>query len=347
MTEPATTSSTDLTVAGRPPLSVLDLAIVTKGGSSADALARTTALAQHAESLGFHRFWVAEHHNMAAVASTTPPVLMAHLAARTERIRIGSGGIMLPNHAPLVVAEHIAALEALHPGRIDLGLGRAPGSDQLTAAALRRSVDLLGADDFPRDLLDLMGLLGDVRGEGGLWEHFRATPAAETVPEVVLLGSSGYSAQLSGVLGLRFAYAHHFDSGGTLPALALYRQRFAPSPVLDAPYVIVTANVLVAETDEEAAYQAAPGRLMVHGIRTGRFEPLCSPEEAAADPNLPAALAMPSQRIQGSPATVIAELDALVAETGADEIMVSSVAHDLDVRRRSLSLLAEAWTAPA
>jgi luciferase family oxidoreductase group 1 len=348
MTDATATSSShpDLTSGGRPPLSVLDLAIVTKGGTSAEALARSTALAQRAEALGYHRFWVAEHHNMAAVASTTPPVLMTHLAANTETIRIGSGGIMLPNHAPLVVAEQIAALEALYPDRIDLGLGRAPGSDQATAAALRRSVDLLGADDFPRDLLDLMGLLGDVRGEGGLWEHFTATPAAVTAPQIVLLGSSGYSAQLAGVLGLRFAFAHHFDSGGTLPALELYRRRFAASPVLDEPYVIVTANVFVAPTDEEAEYQSAPGRLMVHGIRTGRFEPLCSPEEAQADPNLPAALAMPSQRIQGSPETVIAELDALVTATGADEIMVSSVAYDLDVRLQSLELLADAWAAP-
>ena len=334
------------TIAPRPPLSVLDLAIVTTGGTSGEALARTTALAQHAEALDFQRFWVAEHHNMAAVASTTPPVLMAHLAAHTDRIRVGSGGIMLPNHAPLVVAEHIAALEALYPNRIDLGLGRAPGSDQRTAAALRRSVDLLGADDFPRDLLDLMGLLGDVRGEGGLWEHFTATPAATTSPQILLLGSSGYSAQLAGVLGLRFAFAHHFDGGGTLSALELYRRRFAPSPVLDAPHVIVTANVLVADTDEEAVFEAAPGRLMVHGIRAGRFEPLCSPEEAATHPDLPAALATPSQRIQGSPETVVAQLDALVTETGADEIMVSSVAHGIDARLRSLELLAKAWDAP-
>jgi luciferase family oxidoreductase group 1 len=281
---------------------------------------------------------------MPSVASTTPPVLMAHLAASTERIHVGSGGIMLPNHTPLVVAEHIAALEALHPGRIDLGLGRAPGTDPRTAAALRRtSIRQLGVEDFPRDVIDLMGLLGDPRGEGGLWERFRATPAATTRPEIFLLGSSAYSAQLAGALGLRFGFAHHFDTGGTLEAVAQYREAFRPSPVLDAPHVLVTANVLVADTAEEAAFQAGPGRLMVHGIRTGRFEPLRSPEDAAAHPDLPAALAMRSNRIQGAPEEVVAGLDALVAATGADELMVSTVAHGLATRLHSLELLAEAW----
>ena len=152
---------------------------------------------------------------------------------------------MLPNHTPLIVAEHIAALEALHPGRIDLGLGRAPGSDPATTAAIRGSSDAFGAEDYPRDLLDLMGLLGDRRGEGGLWERFAATPAATSSPQIVLLGSSGYSAQLAGILGLRFAFAHHFDTGGTLEAIGLYREAFRPSPVLAQPHVIVTANVLV------------------------------------------------------------------------------------------------------
>jgi luciferase family oxidoreductase group 1 len=329
----------------RPPLSVLDLAIVTEGGTSGAALADATVLAQRAEALGFRRFWVAEHHNMPSVASTTPPVLMAHLAAKTSRIRVGSGGIMLPNHPALVVAEQIAALEALHPGRIDLGLGRAPGTDPRTAAALRRTEAGLGAEDFPRDLLDLMGLLGDVRGEGGLWERFSATPVATSSPQILLLGSSGYSAQLAGLLGLPFAFAHHFDTGGTFEAMRLYRSSFRPSPVLDEPHAIVTANVLVAPTDEEAEHQAAPGRLMVHGIRTGRFEPLRSPEDAAASPHLAAARAMPSNRIVGTPESAVATLDALVETTQADEVMVSSVAHGLETRLRSLELLAAAWAA--
>jgi len=331
----------------RPPLSVLDLAVVKKGATSADALADTTALAQRAEELGYRRFWVAEHHNMPLVASTTPPVLMAHLAARTNTIRIGSGGIMLPNHAPLVVAEHVAALEALHPGRIDLGLGRAPGTSQETALALRRSARLLGAEDFPGDLIDLMGLLGDVRGEGGLWERFSATPVATSTPEILLLGSSDYSAVLAGRLGLPFVFAHHFDQGGTLEALDAYRSAFRPSPVLDRPHVMVTANVLVAETDEEAEYQAAPGRLMATLIRYGRFDPLVPPEEAVAHLLIATTAPSPTNRIVGGPATAIAELDHLVAATGADELMVTSVAHGLDVRVRSLELLVEAWTEPS
>lgn len=333
----------------RPPLSVLDLAIVNEGASSTDALRASTALAQRAEALGYERFWVAEHHNMPSVASTTPPVLMAHVAASTKRIRVGSGGIMLPNHPPLVVAEHVAALEALHPGRIDLGLGRAPGTDPTTAAALRRSADGLGAEDFPRDLLNLMGLLGDVRqemeGKGGLWERFRATPVATSSPQIVLLGSSGYSAQLAGILGLRFAFAHHFDTGGTLEATALYREAFRPSPVLERPHLIITANVLVAPTHEEAHWEAQSGRLMVHGIRTGRFEPLRSPEDAAAHPHMSAARGMPSNRVVGAPDAVVEQLDELVDTTGADEVMVSTVAYGLDVRLRSLELLAAAWSA--
>ncbi|MGI8808251.1 MAG: LLM class flavin-dependent oxidoreductase [Acidimicrobiales bacterium] len=327
----------------RPPLSVLDLAVVNAGSTTRAALVATTTLAQRADEVGYHRFWVAEHHNMALVASTTPPVLMAHLAARTSRIRIGSGGIMLPNHAPLVVAEHVAALEALHPGRIDLGLGRAPGTSQETAVALRRSVHLLGAEDFAGDLVDLMGLLGDVRGEGGLWERFSATPSATSTPQILLLGSSGFSAQLAGRLGLPFVFAHHFDQGGTLEALDLYRLAFRPSPVLDEPCVIVTANVLVAATDEEADWEAGPGRLMVYAIRSGRFAPLVTPEVAAGQPEMARARAAPTNRIAGSPGTALAELDRLQAATGADEMMVTTVAHGLATRLRSLELLAAAW----
>ena len=332
-----------------PPLSVLDLAIVNAGSTSAVALAGTTRLARSAERLGFHRFWVAEHHNMASVASTTPPVLMAHLAAVTERIRVGSGGIMLPNHPPLVVAEQVAALEALHPGRIDLGIGRAPGTDQATAAALRRSAEGLGAEDFPKDLLDLMGLLGDpraeIRGDGGLWERFRATPAAESSPQILLLGSSGYSARLAGLLGLPFVFAHHFDMGGTLEALDLYRTSFQPSVVQQRPHVIVTVNILVAETDDDAEREALPGRIMTYGIRTGRFVPMLDPDAAARHPHAGAARNLVTNRVVGTPLAVQERLDDLVAETAADELMVSTVAHGSDVRVHSLELLAATWTA--
>ena len=194
------------------PLSVLDLATVASDASSAQALTEATTTAQMAEQLGYKRFWVAEHHNMNTVASTSPAVLMAHIAASTSKIKVGSGGVMLPNHAPLVIAEQFALLEALHPGRIDLGIGRAPGSDRETMIAVRGSAAAMSVEDFPRDLVDVLGLLGDVRSDEGLWKKFAATPLAVSSPDVLLLGSSGYSAQLAGILGLPFAFANHFDT---------------------------------------------------------------------------------------------------------------------------------------
>ncbi|HRE03564.1 MAG TPA: LLM class flavin-dependent oxidoreductase [Ilumatobacteraceae bacterium] len=325
------------------PLSVLDLAMVVAGGSSHAALAATTQLAQAADRLGYTRFWVAEHHNMPSVACTSPTVLMAHLAAVTEHIRVGSGGVMLPNHAPLVVAEQFAMLEALHPDRIDIGIGRAPGTDPRTAAALRRSPEGLGAEDFPRELIDLMGLLGDPRRDEGLWTQFRATPVATSSPAVFLLGSSGYSAQVAGYLGLPFGYAHHFDMGGTEQAVALYRETFTPSPILDEPYLVITANVLAADTDELANWHADPGRLTMLRRRTGRFMPLPSPADAAAHPDLEMARGLPSNRIIGDAATCVAELRALAAATDANEMMITAVAYDLDVRIHSLELVAAAW----
>ena len=325
------------------PLSILDLATVSEGSTSAAALADTAHLARHAETLGYTRFWVAEHHNMPTVASTTPPVLIAHLAAVTTTIRVGSGGVMLPNHPPLVVAEQFAMLEALYPGRIDLGIGRAPGTDPATAAALRRSPAALAAEEFPQHLLDLMGLLGYPRTTTGMWTRFAATPAAVTAPTFVLLGSSDYSAQLAGRLGLPFAFAHHFDTGGTLLALDLYRQNFVPSEALAQPYAIVTVNVLVAATDDEAAWFAAPGQLMTLAIRTGRFRQVLSPEAAATDPDLPLARQLPSNRIIGEPGTVVARLETLVRETDADELMIFTMTHHLAERLRSLELLTQAW----
>ncbi|MCV2489592.1 LLM class flavin-dependent oxidoreductase [Geodermatophilus sp. YIM 151500] len=339
-TEPPTEQSTEQSPL---PLSVLELATVGSGQSTAEALAATTEVARTADRLGYRRLWVAEHHNMPAVASTNPPVLVAHLAAVTERIRIGSGGVMLPNHAPLVVAEQFALLEALHPGRIDLGIGRAPGTDQHTALALRRDPAALSADDFPQHLLDLLGLLGDERVEGGLAERFSATPAAESAPQVVLLGSSGFSAQLAGALGLPFAYAHHFGGPHTVAAVGLYRDSFRPSPVLDRPCTIVTANVLAAETDAEARRLALPGQLMRLAIRTNRLRPVPSPAEAEADPERAAAESMPSNAIVGTPDVVVAGLRRLAQETGADELMVSASTHGVAERVRSLELVAAAW----
>jgi luciferase family oxidoreductase group 1 len=327
----------------RPPLSVLDLATVSDGATSADALAATTALARRAEALGYLRFWVAEHHNMPSVASTSPAVLIAHIAANTSTLRVGSGGVMLPNHAPLVVAEQFALLEALHPGRIDLGIGRAPGTDPMTAAALRRAPAALGAEEFPRHLLDLMGMLGDPRTQDGLWTRLAATPVAASAPAIVLLGSSDYSAQLAGQLGLPFAFANHFGTGGTLEALGLYRAAFTPSEDLDRPHAIVSASVLVADTDEEADRLAAPGQLAMYALRTGRFVPLLSPERAAAHPDFAAAQRMPTNRIVGSPDSVVARLEQLARETSADELMIFTFAHGLDERIRSLELLARHW----
>ncbi len=340
-------------MSARVPLSVLELAVVTEEGTSGDALRGATEVAQAADRLGYERFWVAEHHNMTSIASTNPPVLMAHLAARTERIRVGSGGVMLPNHAPLVVAEQIATIEALHPGRVDLGIGRAPGTDPYTAMALRRSDDL-SAEDFPRDLLDLMGLLGDprpdaraelVRSGQPLWERFGATPRAVTRPQILLLGSSGYSAQLAGMLGLRFVFAHHFDMGGTDEAVAAYRRSFRPSAELSQPHLIVSANVLVASTDEEAGRQALPGQLLIHGIRTGQIIRLVSPEAAQDHAWAGAARNARSNRIVGTADRAVEQLETLQERTGADELMISTVCHGTRSRIASLELLADAWSA--
>ncbi len=331
------------------PLSALDLATVSDGGTSAQALEETTELARAADRLGYVRFWVAEHHNIDTVASTSPAVLIAHLAAHTERIKLGSGGVMLPNHSPAVVAEQFAMLEALHPGRVDLGVGRAPGSDRISAAAVRGPAedgavpDPWQVDDFPSHLIDLMAYLGDVRTSEGPWSGFRATPKATSAPAVLLLGSSGYSAQLAGYLGLPFAFAHHFDGGGVLGALDLYRQRFQPSAVLDEPHVMVSVGLVTAADTETAQYHAAPSLLRRWGIRTGRFWPLFSPDEAMSHPEWQRAATMPTNAIVGDPGEVVAALEELADATGADELMIHTSTFGLAERIASLELLADAW----
>jgi luciferase family oxidoreductase group 1 len=324
------------------PLSVLDLSVVRDGGSSHDALADTTRLAQHVDRLGFRRFWVAEHHNMATVASTSPAVLIAHLASATERIRVGSGGVMLPNHAPLAVAEQFGLLEALHPGRIDLGIGRAPGTDPVTASAFGRHPHE-SVEKFPRDLIDVMGMLGDRRGEGGMWERFRATPAPTSSPLIALLGSSGYSAQLAGMLGLPFAYAHHFDTGATDIASQLYLDHFRPSPVLDQPYLIVGVGALAAETDADAERIGLPSRILRLGIRTNRRHPLVSPEVAVDHPDADQARRMPTEQLIGSVERVVEGLRHLVHRTKASELMITASTFDLEDRLSSLDLIDAAW----
>ena len=248
------------------PLSVLDLAPVAEGSDNGTALAHTTALASRVEELGYHRLWVAEHHNMPGIASSAPAVLLAHLAARTSSIRLGSGGVMLPNHAPLVVAEQFGTLVALHPDRIDLGIGRAPGTDQLTALALRRSVEGLSAEDFPQELARLIGYFESGSGQ----PRVTAVPGRGDAPEIWLLGSSDFSARLAGRLGLPFSFTHHFSAANTDLALELYRAEFRPSRWLSEPYAMVAVSAVCADTDERAEYLSLPSGLAFLRLRQGR-----------------------------------------------------------------------------
>jgi len=323
------------------PLSVLDLAPFAAGGTSGQALAQTTELARRTEELGYHRFWVAEHHNMPAIASSAPAVLIAHLAASTSRIRVGSGGVMLPNHAPLVVAEQFGTLEALHPGRIDLGIGRAPGTDQRTALALRRTVEGLSAEDFPRELFDLIGLFGG--GEDA--PPILARPGRGDMPAIWLLGSSGYSAQLAGLLGLPFSFAHHFSAANTEPALALYRQNFRPSAVLDKPLAMVCVAVICADSDEQAQFLGGPARVSFAQLRSGQPKALITPQEAASYEYSPAEQMFVRDRFAGqavgSPETVRGELQGLLDRTQADEMMLTTMVYDIKDRARSFELVAE------
>jgi len=324
-------------------LSVLDLATVAKGSTPADALADTTRLAGVAESLGYHRMWVAEHHGMPAVASSAPAVLIGHLADATTTLRVGAGGVMLPNHAPLVVAEQFATLEALHPGRIDLGLGRAPGTDPATARALRRSADL-GAEHFPEDVVELINYLVD---HDGPVTHPAPVPGRGYLPQVWLLGSSTFSAQLAGMLGLPFSFAFHFAPALVDEAVGLYRSHFRPTGLLAEPHVMVAASVLCADTDQEARWLAGPSALTVLQLRTGTLSPVVSPEEAAAYPFTDQERAVveeaTAEHIVGGPDAVHARLTALAERTGADELMLSTRAHSSATRARSLTLVAQRW----
>ena len=325
------------------PLSVLDLATVASGSTPAQALAETTRLAAVAEGLGYHRLWVAEHHGMPAVASSAPAVLIAHLANATTTLRVGSGGVMLPNHAPLVIAEQFGTLEALHPGRIDLGLGRAPGTDPITARALRRRGEL-GADHFPEDVVELIGYLAETDRPP---THPASVPGRGYLPEVWLLGSSTFSARLAGALGLPFSFAYHFSPRDVDAALRQYRASFRPSFVLNEPYTMVAVSVLCAPTDDEARWLAGPSALTILQLRTGRLGPLPSPEEAAAYRFSPAERALVDEttasHLVGDPDTVHRGLLALQQRTGADEIMLSTRAHSYESRVQSLTLVAQQW----
>jgi luciferase family oxidoreductase group 1 len=331
----------DSVVTRRPPLSVLELVPVGDGSTPAAALASAVDLARLAERLGYARLWVAEHHNMPGIASSSPPVLISHLAANTERIRVGAGGVMLPNHASLVVAEQFGMLEALHPGRIDLGIGRAPGTDPVTAAALRRNPDSLAADEFPAQLRDLF-LYFD-----GRHPQITAVPGRGYRPAVWMLGSSDFSAQVAGALGLPFSFAHHFASHNTVAALGVYRDAFQPSPELAEPYAMIGVPVICAETTERARWLAGPSALGFARLRQGRPTQLPTPEAAAEYVFSPLEKEIvkgwTAPLICGTPEHARAELEELVERTGADELMITTMIHGPADRLRSYELIAEAW----
>lgn len=332
------------------PLNVLDLASRPAGGSNADAVAGTIRLAQEAERLGYRRFWVAEHHGMPAIASSAPAVLIAGIAGATERIRVGSGGVMLPNHAPLVVAEQFGTLRALYGDRIDLGIGRAPGTDGATAMALRRSTEGLGVDDFPQQLLDLFGFFHGGMSDANPLHTITAVPGLGDAPEVWLLGSSGYSAQVAAALGLPFAFAHHFAGENTEAALDLYRSRFEPGEQLDEPHAMIAVNVVSDDDPEQVRALSLPGQLSFLRMRHGLKPQPVSVEEALAYEFSPAEeefiAARNARQAIGTPDQVKARLDSLIASTGVDELMVSSGAATVEGRVRSLEIVAGLYPAP-
>ena len=327
------------------PLSVLDLAPVAEGSTPADALAAAAGYARAVEALGYDRYWVAEHHGMPGIASSAPAVLLAHVAGATSTIRLGSGGVMLPNHAPLVVAEQFGMLEALHPGRVDLGLGRAPGTDQVTAHAIRRR-RLDGPDDFPSQLAELVGYFDGSIPADHPFSRIEATPARGYRPAIWLLGSSDFSATLAGRLGLPFSFAYHFAPAGLESALHAYRSAFDPSDDCPEPYVMLGVSTVCAESEERARWLAAPGGLAFLRLRQGRPGRYPRPEDAAAyryTPTERAAIkAWTSSHVVGTSDAVVEGLHVLVERTGVQELMISTVLADPDDRLRSVALLAEA-----
>ncbi|WP_029002836.1 LLM class flavin-dependent oxidoreductase [Azorhizobium doebereinerae] len=318
-------------------LSILDLAPIPQGATAREALHRSLDLAQHAEAWGYNRFWVAEHHNMVGIASAATSVVIGFLAGGTQRIRVGAGGIMLPNHSPLVIAEQFGTLEALYPGRIDLGLGRAPGTDQMTLRALRR--DPRTADNFPQDVLELQALLGPAQPD----QRIRAVPGTGSQVPLWILGSSLFGAQLAAMLGLPYAFASHFAPELLIPALETYRERFEPSRQLQKPYAMVGVPVVAAETDAEARRLFTSTQQsfanMFRGAR-GQLPPPIDDIESYWTPSEKIQVqGMLGRAVVGGPETVRAGLEALIAETGADELMVASAIFDHAARLRSYEIL--------
>jgi luciferase family oxidoreductase group 1 len=322
------------------PLSVLDLAPVGSGSTASQALRNTVDLARLADREGYVRYWLAEHHGMPSIASSSPEILIEHVASRTERIRVGSGGVMLPNHVPLKVAESFHTLEALHPGRIDLGIGRAPGSDPATAAAMRP----FNAEQFAAQLAELVALSRGDFPIGHPFRNVRVVPADVELPPIWLLGSSGASARLAASLGMGYAFASHFSPTPPGPAIRVYRESFTPSPAFPRPHVILGVAAIVADTDEEAEYLASSSGLGWVRLQRGEYGPLPSPQEALAYPYTlqERAVADAYRRLQliGAPRRVHERIEAMVAETGADEIIVVTMVHGHAPRLRSYELLA-------
>ena len=321
-------------------LSILELVRVTESTDARGALDNARDLAAHAENWGYQRLWVAEHHNMPGIASAATAVALAHIAAGSQRIRIGAGGIMLPNHAPIVIAEQFGTLAQLFPGRIDLGLGRAPGTDQITVQALRRS--LSGAENFPQDVIELQAYFRPAQPG----QRVQAVPAAGTEVPLWILGSSTYGAQLAAELGLPYAFASHFAPAQLLPALQIYRSRFKPSAQLAQPYAMVGVNIIAAESDAEARRLATTQQMsfanILRGAR-GLSKPPIDDIESYWSPTEKAQVSkMLDRSIIGSPDTVCAGIDRLVAETGADELMIVSDVYEHSARLRSLELIAGA-----
>lgn len=314
--------------------SLLDLVPVIEGGTVAAALANAADLAKHCEQLGFTRYWVAEHHGMRGIASAATSVVIAHIAAATQSIRVGSGGIMLPNHSPLVIAEQFGTLDALYPGRIDLGLGRAPGSDQRVAAAIRRALDS-DPNAFPRDVMELQSYFAD-DGQTGIV----ATPGAGANVQLYILGSSLYGAQVAGALGLPFAFASHFAPDMLDEALHIYRSHFRPSEALDAPYAMAAFNIIAAETDEEAEYLASSMQQSFVSLRTGNPRQMPPPVEGYRASLPPSHAAMLDSVLScsaiGAVDKVRAGVAAFIQRTRADEIVVACSAFDHEKRKQSL-----------
>ncbi len=324
------------------PLSILDLAPIVEGSTAAVSLRHTLDLAQHAEAWGYRRYWLAEHHNMDGVACSSTAVLITHVAGGTRTIRVGSGGIMLPNHAPLVVAEAFGTLATLFPGRIDLGLGRAPGTDQLTARALRRQMTTAGEDDFPQDVMELQGYLGEPQPG----QAVRAIPGMGTQVPIWILGSSLYGAQVAAYLGLPFAFASHFAPDMLLQALDVYRRNFRPSPAWPKPHAMVGVNVIAADTDDAAAWAFTSIQQRFLGMQRGVRGPLprpIAPAEMATlwDPRERAGVErMLAASATGTPEAVRRQLAAITLRTQADELIVACAVHDHAARLRSYELLA-------